>query len=156
MNLKLCDPGAMDDDGDRRTESANRQLIERFWGDLGRRDWDAVARYFGDESHYTDVPAPEEGAHGPDAIVARLRLGLEPLERYEPLDGRMVAEGDTVMLEHSEGWYWPSGEYVVLPFVSVFEIREGVIMRWWDYWDMGTLMNVAPKWWVEHIMVGYQ
>lgn len=138
------------------TATANRELIEQFWSDLGRRDFDAIRRYFNEESHYTDVPAPEEGAFGPDAIVARLRLGLEPLERYEPLDGTMVAEGDMVMLEHSEGWYWSTGEHVVLPFVSVFEIRDGVIARWWDYWDMATLMNAAPQWWVDHIMAGYQ
>jgi limonene-1,2-epoxide hydrolase len=39
--------------------------------------------------------------------------------------------------------------------VSVQEIRDGKIVRWWDYWDMSTLMNAAPAWWVEHIMVGY-
>ena len=33
---------------------------------------------------------------------------------------------------------------------------HGAITRWWDYWDMGTLMNAAPQWWVEHIMQGYE
>ena len=32
------------------------------------------------------------------------------------------------------------------------EIRDGKLVRWWDYWDLGTLMNAAPAWWVEHIM----
>ncbi len=60
------------------------------------------------------------------------------------------------MLEHSEEWHWHTGEFVVLPFVSVFDLRDGKIARWWDYWDLGTLMNAAPQWWVEHIMQGYQ
>jgi ketosteroid isomerase-like protein len=136
--------------------AGNKAIIERFWEDLGRRDFDAVAGYFVEDSHYTDVPAPEDGAMGPAAIVARLRLGIEPLDRYEPLPGKMVAEGDTVILEHSEAWYWASGEHVVLPFVSVFELRAGSIVRWWDYWDLGTLMNAAPQWWLDHIMQGYQ
>ena len=141
---------------DAGTPEGNKAIIERFWEDLGRRDFEAVAGYFVEGSHYTDVPAPEDGARGPKAIVARLRLGIEPLERYEPLPGKMVAEGDTVILEHSEAWYWTSGEHVVLPFVSVFELRDGSIVRWWDYWDLGTLMNAAPASWVEHIMVGYK
>lgn len=138
------------------SRDANRALIERFWADLGRRDFAAVASYFTPDGHYTDVPAPEEGAFGPAAIEARLRLGLEPLERYVLHPGPIVADGDMVITEHAEEWFWSSGEHVRLPFVSVHEIRDGRIVRWWDYWDMGTLMNAAPAWWVEHIMAGYQ
>jgi limonene-1,2-epoxide hydrolase len=64
----------------------------------------------------------------------------------------MVAEGETVVTEHVEIWDWPSGEHAELPFVSMHEVRDGKIVRWWDYWDMATLMNNAPAWWVEHIM----
>lgn len=136
--------------------AANKALIEEFWATLGRRDFAGVGAFFTEDGHYTDVPAPEEGARGPAAIEARLRLGLEPLERYVLNDGPIVAEGDMVITEHTEDWYWPTGEHVQLPFVSVHEIADGKLTRWWDYWDMGTLMNAAPAWWVEHIMVGYQ
>ena len=136
--------------------AANKALIERFWGDLGKRDFAAVRSYFDDDSHYTDVGANEVGATGADAIEARLRLGIEPLEKYVPQLGTMTAEADRVIVEHSEEWFWHTGEHAVLPFVSVFEVRDGTIARWWDYWDMSTLMNAAPQWWVEHIMQGYQ
>jgi limonene-1,2-epoxide hydrolase len=136
--------------------AANKALVERFWSDLGRRDWDAIGRYFGPESHYTDVCAPEEGAVGPERIVARLRLGIEPLAAYEPQPPRLVvADGDAVVVEHSETWTWASGESVTLPFVSVHEIAGETITRWFDYWDLQTLMNAAPAAWVEHIMGGY-
>jgi hypothetical protein len=54
--------------------------------------------------------------------------------------------------EHVEVGEWPTGERARLPFVSVHTIANGRITRWWDYWDLGTLMNGAPAWWVEHIM----
>ena len=57
-----------------------------------------------------------------------------------------------MVTEHVEHWEWPTGEKAALPFVSMQELRDGEIVRWWDYWDLGTLMNVAPAWWVEHIM----
>ncbi|MBM3673340.1 MAG: nuclear transport factor 2 family protein [Actinobacteria bacterium] len=136
--------------------NANKALIEELWAALARRDFAAVAACFSEDGHYTDVPAPEDGARGPAAIEARLRLGLEPLERYVLNGGPMVAEGDMVITEHSEDWYWPTGEHVRLPFVSVHEVHDGRVTRWWDYWDLGTLMNAAPAWWVEQIMVGYQ
>ena len=71
-------------------------------------------------------------------------------------DGPIVADGDMVITEHSEAWFWESGEQVTLPFVSVQEIRDGKIVRWHDYFDLNTLMAAAPQAWIEHIMVGYK
>lgn len=136
---------------------ANRRLIEAFWSDLFRRDFDAVGARFTPDGHYRDVPAPEEGAFGPAEVAARLRLGLEPLAAYEHVPGwRLVAEGDTVVTEHVERWTWTSGETVELPFVSIHQLSGDRIQRWWDYWDMGTLMAAAPPSWIEHIMAGYK
>jgi limonene-1,2-epoxide hydrolase len=145
----------VDDRAPRERVAANRALIEQFWRDLYERDFDKVGSYFADDGHYTDVAAPEEGAFGPERVAARLRLGLEPLSNYEHHFKTMVADGDVVVTEHAEEWRWHTGESVVLPFVSVHEIRDGRIVRWHDYWDMSTLMNAAPQWWVEHIMQGY-
>jgi limonene-1,2-epoxide hydrolase len=142
--------------GDEDGRLRNRALVERFWADLARRDFAAVAAYFTADGHYTDVPAPEDGAFGPAAIEARLRLGLEPLERYVLHPGPIVADGDLVITEHAEEWFWRTGEHVRLPFVSVHEIHDGRMTRWWDYWDLGTLMGAAPQWWIDHIMGGYQ
>jgi limonene-1,2-epoxide hydrolase len=142
--------------GDEDGRVRNRALVERFWADLARRDFAAVAAYFTADGHYTDVPAPEDGAFGPAAIEARLRLGLEPLERYVLHPGPIVADGDLVITEHAEEWFWRTGEHVRLPFVSVHEIHDGRMTRWWDYWDLGTLMGAAPQWWIDHIMGGYR
>jgi limonene-1,2-epoxide hydrolase len=138
------------------TTQDNRARVVAFWEALYRRDWDAIAGFFGPDSEYTDVPSPaDDVARGPDLIVARLRLGLERISGYEHDLRLMVAEGDTVVTEHTETWHWHTGEAVTLPFVSVHELRHGIIMRWWDYWDLQTLMGAAPAWWVEHILQGY-
>jgi limonene-1,2-epoxide hydrolase len=138
------------------TAEENKARCEEFWRTLYRRDWEAIAAFFGPDSEYTDVPSPADDlAHGPDAIVARLRLGLERISGYEHDLRLMVAEGDTVVTEHSETWHWHTGEQVTLPFVSVQEYRQATIVRWWDYWDLQTLMNAAPGWWIEHIASGY-
>ena len=138
------------------TPTENKALIERFWSDLGRRDFDAVGAYFTPDGHYTDVPAPEEGAFGPAEVAARLRLGIAPLANYVLHDGTIVADGDMVITEHSEEWFWESGEHVHLPFCSVHEIKDGMITRWHDYLDLNTLLSAAPQAWIEHIMVGYK
>ncbi len=134
----------------------NKQRVRVFWDTLYRRDWDTIATFFDEDSEYTDVPSPDDDvARGPALIVARLRLGLERISAYEHDLRLMVAEGDAVVTEHSETWHWHTGEQVTLPFVSVQELRRDTIVRWWDYWDLGTLMNAAPAWWIDHVAQGY-
>lgn len=134
------------------------ELVERFWAALGRRDFEAVGALMADDGHYVDVPVKDldPGAYGPAETTARLRLGIEPLHDYELHDGSIVAAGGFVVTEHAETWTWEPGASVTLPFASVMEVREGRVQRWWDYFDLSTLMNAAPAWWVEHIAEGYK
>jgi limonene-1,2-epoxide hydrolase len=138
------------------TAAENKDVVRSFWNALYKRDWGRIGGFFTADSEYTDVPSPpEDVAKGPAEIVARLRLGLEPISAYEHDLRLMVAEGNLVVTEHAETWHWHTGESVTLPFVSVQEFKGRDIIRWWDYWDLQTLMNAAPGWWIEHIMQGY-
>jgi ketosteroid isomerase-like protein len=133
--------------------ASNRQLIENFWRDLYRRDFEAVGAYFAADGEYTDVPSPEDDiARGPREVAARLRLGLEPLEAIYHHPRHMVAQGDLVFTEHAEEWHWPTGERVVIPFVSVHEIHDGKIVRWWDYPYVLKLLRGAHNGGVEKIL----
>ena len=135
---------------------SNLQLVNRFWETLYERDYDGVGTFFATEGEYTDVCSPaDDVAVGPAQIAARIKLGFEKLSGISHEVRLIAVDRDTVITEHAETWEWPTGESVTLPFVSVQEIRDGKIVRWHDYWDMATLMNAAPAWWVEHIMVGY-
>ena len=130
---------------------ANRELIEGFWRALYERDWDKIASFIAPDGHYEDVPAPDAGADGPANVVARLKIGLEPIEKYVHHLHRMVAEGDTVVTEHTEDWHFHTGEVVSLPFVTIHVIEDGKIKLWRDYWDLSTLMNGAPQWWLDRL-----
>jgi limonene-1,2-epoxide hydrolase len=137
---------------------ANVELVRRFWEALRARDFAAVGAFMSERGHYVDVPVigVDEGAFGPAETEARLRLGLEPLADYVLHDGPIVASGDMVVTEHAEEWTWATGEHVRLPFSSVMEVRGGKVDRWWDYFDLSTLMNAAPAAWVESIAGGYK
>lgn len=131
----------------------NRETSKALWQALYDRDWDRVGSLFAPDGLYQDVPTPDMGATGPDAIARRLRIGHEPVERHEHHVERMVAEGNCVITEHREDWYFHTGEVVKLPFTSIHEYNEqGEITLWRDYWDLSTLMNNAPAWWLEHVM----
>jgi limonene-1,2-epoxide hydrolase len=135
----------------------NKDVVAQLWRELYERHFDAVGAHFHDDGEYTDVPSPaDDTAVGPAQIAARLRLGLGPLAGISHDQRLMVADGDVVVTEHTEHWQWHTGERAALPFVSVHQFRGKRIARWWDYWDMQTLMGSAPQWWIEHIMVGYR
>lgn len=134
------------------TDAENLDLVRRFWDTLYAKDFDGLKAFFDERSQYWDVPTgPEAAAVGPDDIDGRLRLGLEPLAGYHHEISAMVAADDIVVTEHAETWEWHTGETVTLPFVSVQRIRDGVIGRWTDYWNMPTLMDAAPEWWHERL-----
>ncbi len=133
------------------SEAENRQLVERMWSCLYRKDFDGLAECIAEDGHYEDVPTPDAGARGPANVVKRLRLGLDPVVRFEHEVHRMVAEGDSVMLEHTETWHFETGEKLTNDFVTVHVVRDGKIALWRDYWDLGKMMAQAPKWWIERL-----
>lgn len=128
------------------------QTVAAFWDALYARDWDRIRSFFGDQSVYWDVPAgATTAAKGPDGILARLQIGLDGLAGYDHDHLRTIANGDMVVTEHTETWRWVSGEEVTLPFVSVQQVVDGVIVLWKDYWDYQTLMSAAPASWHERL-----
>ena len=130
----------------------NLATITGFWTALYDREWDRIGSFFDATSLYYDVPTgASAAARGPAAIEARLRLGIEPLERYEHHLRQMAANDDVVITEHQEDWYFPTGEVIELPFVSVQHVSDGTITLWKDYWDFGTLMDAAPAVWHDRL-----
>jgi limonene-1,2-epoxide hydrolase len=133
--------------------SAAKEAVVSMWQALSRRDWEALKTFLSDDCIYLDMPVgPTAAARGPEDIVKRLKIGLEPLASYVNHDGLLVANGADVMYEHSETWHWASGESAVLQFATVhrvvFENGVGKITLWKDYWDMGALANHAPPSWL--------
>ena len=130
----------------------NKAIVRKLWATLYTKNWEALEQLFSDDAFYEDVPAPDPGARGPKNIVMRLRIGLDPIARFEHHEHRIVAEADSVIVEHTEVWHFHTGEVMRNPFVTVHEVKDGKISLWRDYWDITTMMNSVPKWWIEQIM----
>lgn len=131
--------------------SENTAVVARLWDCLYRKDWDGLKALIAPDGHYEDVPTPDPGATGPENVVKRLRIGLDPVERFEHEIHRVVADGDSVVVEHTETWHFGPEEKVVNHFVTIHEVRDGQIRLWRDYWDLNTLMAQAPPWWIERL-----
>ena len=133
-------------------DTDNKAIVQRFWDALAARDWDGMKALLTDDAHYTDVGVPGPGGVGPEGVVARLKIGIEPLSGYEHLPGtHMISEGDLVMTEHTERWKFHTGEVIDHSFVSVTELRDGKIFRWHDYSNISNIIDNAPAWWLERL-----
>ena len=123
-----------------------------LWRALSARDWESVKSFLSDDCIYADMPVgPTLAARGPEDIVKRLKVGLEPLASYTNQDGLLLTNGSDVMYEHSETWTWQTGETAQLPFVSVHKVSDGKVTVWKDYWDLGAIANSAPPSWTESL-----
>ena len=129
----------------------NRRIVNELWNCLYRKDFDGVASLIAADGHYEDVPAPDRGATGPQNVVKRLRVGLDPVVRFEHEVHRVVAEGESVVVEHTETWHFETGEALTNQFVTIHVVKDGKIALWRDYWDLNTMMAQAPKWWIERL-----
>jgi len=129
----------------------NRQLVRDFWYAVYvGRDSERIGSFFNESGRYEDAAIPAPGI-GPAGAARRLAIGHAPIESFDHVVHRMVAEGDTVVTEHTATWHFHTGEVIPLPFVSIHVVRNGKFDLWRDYWDMTAWVAAAPAWWIEHI-----
>jgi limonene-1,2-epoxide hydrolase len=123
---------------------AAEDVVLGLWRALSRRDLNAVKACLAEDCLYVDMPIPALSARGPEDIVKKLKMAVEPLADYENHDGLLLSSGADVVYEHSETWTFPTGEQGVLRFVTVHKVIDGKVTLWKDYYDMNSLTGFAP------------
>jgi limonene-1,2-epoxide hydrolase len=131
--------------------TSHAERLRALFDDLERLDFAAVAARCAPECVYEDVPYPEATVTGPEAIHAKLALGLGTLERLPTTIHELAEHGDTVLVERTEVWHHPSGERATLRVAAVFRFRAGLLTLWRDYWDARTLLDQQPSDWLPQI-----
>ena len=129
--------------------SKNIEIIRRFFNALERLDLDAVAEFFTEDGIYHDIPVPTDPTVGREGIRKKLELVANATDRLEMQLSSVIGEGDTVMTERVEIWHFPTGERPRLPVMSIFEMKDGRIAAWREYWDLNMLMSQLPPDYLE-------
>ena len=131
----------------------NKALVAEFFRTAYEdRDYDRCGEFFAEDGVYEDAPLPPgtEG-RGPREIAERIRRGVGDLPALIDEVHRVVAEGDTVVTEHTETWCFETGERVPLPVVSIHVIEDGRIKLHRDYWDAPSLFSKMPAEWLAKL-----
>jgi limonene-1,2-epoxide hydrolase len=115
--------------------SAHTKLIEEFCAAWSRLDPAELAAYFTDDGVYHNMPAgPVEGR---DAIEKFIRAFTSGWTRTDWEILNLAETGDVVIAERVDRTQ-AGDKRVDLPCTGVFEIREGRIACWRDYFDLAT------------------
>lgn len=115
--------------------STNTELILEFCQAWSRLDPAELAAYFTEDGVYYNMPAaPVEGRGEVEKFIRGFTASWTKTE-WDVLN---VAEsGDVVIAERLDRTQ-AGDKSVDLPCTGVFEIRDGKIAVWRDYFDMGT------------------
>jgi len=108
------------------------KVVRDFCAAFARRDVDELVGFFTDDAVYHNIPFPP--AEGLDAIRVTLETYVpgSPSIEFELVN--LAADGDVVFTERIDRMTF-GGRDVVLPVVGVFELRDGRIAAWRDYFD---------------------
>ena len=118
-------------------------LVSRFcaaWAnDLGADD---LAAFFTDDAVYHNIPLePITGRENiADNIASFICPGPPGIERIEFRVINIAADGDTVMTERLDVFVLPNVT-IELPVMGTFEVRDGKIAKWRDYFDLNQYMT---------------
>ncbi|HEV2369227.1 MAG TPA: limonene-1,2-epoxide hydrolase family protein, partial [Acidimicrobiales bacterium] len=98
------------------------------------KDAEALGSFFTDDAMYHNIPLDE--ARGRDSIIETL-AGFMALGGTVRVDIRnLVAEGPMVVVERVDHFVRPD-RGISVPIAGVFEISDGRITAWRDYFDLG-------------------
>jgi len=112
--------------------------VRRFCAAWSKVNPDELAEFFTDDAVYHNIPiAPVTGRDTIKATIAGFTGGVEKIEFRVR---NIVADGPIVLTERVDVFVLPERS-IELPVMGTFEVRDGKIAAWRDYFDMKQFMD---------------
>ena len=119
------------------------ELIRTFIALLSARDIDSATQMVSADFEYDNVPMGK--SFGPDGLRNTLSGFFAMLDDVDWQILRQTSSGDTshgTVLNERDDRVSMKGTWHSLPVAGVFEVRDGKITLWRDYFDRPTLMEI--------------
>jgi limonene-1,2-epoxide hydrolase len=124
------------------TEPAAIDVAKAFLKAMEPLDYDTAMQFVAADCDYTNPP-PFGSVRGPAAIRAVLEPFFSPTLENEFTVLREAVNGAIVVLERLDR-HRLADKWVELPVTGVFEVHQGRITYWRDYFDTATIMSQWP------------
>lgn len=118
--------------------SANETIIREFIAAWSNLDAEELASYFTEDGTYNNIPS--SAVSGRDNVQDFITGFIRPWEQTDWEIISLLAEGDTVMVERLDKTL-VAGKQVYLPCFGVFEMENGKIKVWRDYFNLPTYVD---------------
>ena len=115
------------------------EVVTEFCKKWASPDPDELAGYFAEDAVYHNIPM--EPVKGRDAIkefIAGFTAGFDGIDFQVH---RQISDGSVVMNERTDVMHRKDGGEIPLPVTGVFEIVDGKIAAWRDYFDLATVTS---------------
>lgn len=114
----------------------NRAVVKSLADAWAAKDIEAIMDHFTDDIVYHNMPM--EAAEGSDAVRGVIEGFLAMAESIVFDTLNEVADGDLVLNERVDTFVI-AGNPTPIHVMGIFELRDGKIARWRDYFDMAGL-----------------
>lgn len=117
-------------------------IVREFIARLSAKDIESAAAMVSDDFEYDNVPVGK--THGPNGLRATLTGFFAACEQLDWQILRQTAHGDVTrgtVLNERDDRLLIHGRWTTLPVAGVFEIVDGRITLWRDYFDRTTLFE---------------
>ncbi|MAG03332.1 MAG: limonene-1,2-epoxide hydrolase [Acidimicrobiaceae bacterium] len=111
------------------------ETVNAFIAAIERKDVEAAVALVSDDVSYENMPM--QPIVGPEAMAATLEMFLAPASEVEWPVLRQFEVGNVVVNERLDRFKIGDG-WLELPIAGVFEVVDGRISLWRDYFDMAT------------------
>jgi limonene-1,2-epoxide hydrolase len=118
--------------------NANEKIVQDFCAAWARKNIDELLGFFTADAVYHNMPL--EPLKGVAAIRETINMFATPAQSIEFEMLAIASAGDVVFTERIDRFKM-MGKSVELPVAGVFEVRDGKIAAWRDYFDMQTWMK---------------
>ena len=114
------------------------EVVTRFCAAWSDNDLDALMAFFTDDAVYHNIPI--DPVKGIDTIRSTIEGFTQGVEKIEFRVDNIAADGDVVMTERVDVFHLP-GKAIELPVMGTFEVKDGKIAAWRDYFDLKQFMD---------------
>jgi limonene-1,2-epoxide hydrolase len=118
------------------------ELVRQFCAQWEKGDVGALVEYFADDAVYHNIPV--DPVSGKDAIRATIEMFTAGVQRVEFRVHHIVGDADVVLTERVDVFVLPATT-IELPVMGTFEVRNGKIVAWRDYFDLNQYMRQLPE-----------
>lgn len=128
----------------------NLEIVQAYIAAYEAKDTERLAELTAPDIAYHNVPMPV--VHGKEAFIKGAAGFIRQMDdiRWETLHIAQSADG-SVLTERVDNFVMKDGRRISIRCMGIFELRDGLVSRWSDYFDLAEYKAQLPPEWADKL-----